>query len=427
MKNLFIAFAAFLFLGGVFTSCLKDKCVSTKTFVRFDPIYLSAEQIRGEVTVEAFRELKSPGKIYVFQNYLLINEINEGIHIFDNSHPENPIPLAFLKIAGNVDMAVRGNYLYADQYTDLLTFDISNMLQPQLTCRAENVFQLYGHDPYRGYLVGYTQTDVTETLSCDDDRANQVWWRGGPEIFVAFDALDNSGRPNTASSNTGNLLASATGVSGSYARISFNQNYLYAVDNSSLYPFSLSSPDCPTKGSQLTVGWNIETIFPWKNYLFLGSQNGVYMYDARNPNAPTYVSFFQHATGCDPVVCDDKNAYVTIHDGTTCNGTNINQLDIIGIEHMPQTSLLKSYPMVKPFGLSLRDNLLFLCDDGLKIFDRSDVYNLKLLSHTKQIKAWDIISLNDGLTMVVGEDGFLQFDTSDPANPREISRIAVSR
>lgn len=425
MKQKFFAILSLCFLAGTFSSCLKDKCTTTKTFTRFDPVYLSKEEIRKGTTFEAARPLKKPGKIYYFQNFLLINEIREGIHVFDNSTPSNPVPVGFFKINGNVDMAVRGNFLYADQYTDLLTFDISDIQNPKLTCRAENVFQLYGYDPYKGYLVEYQATTVTETLSCDDQRFENVWWLGGGGIFID-NAADASGGPKNAGSN--GSLAAATGVSGSYARFCFFKEYLYAVDNSNLYPFNLNTPDCPQKSAAVAVGWNIETIFPWKNYLFLGSQNGVFMYDATNPIAPVWANSFSHATGCDPVVCDDKYAFVTVHDGTTCNSnSSINQLDVIGIEFMPQISHLKTYQMKKPYGLGLRDNLMFLCDDGLKIYDRSDVLNLKLLAHRKDIKAWDAIALSDGLTIIVGEGGFYQFDTSDPLNIKELSRILVEK
>ncbi len=424
MKKILFPIFGLILISGIFAACLKDKCTTTKTFIRLDPVYLSVDEIRKSVAIEPARELKNPGKIYTFQNYLLINELREGIHIFDNSNPSNPAPLGFMNISGNVDMAVRGNFLYADQYTDLLTFDISDILQPKMTCRAENVFQLYGYDPYKGYLVEYTPTTVTETLTCDDERFNNGWWQGGGGIWVLEDSFaDASGGPKNSSG--GGALAAATGVSGSYARISFYNNFMYAVDNSQLYPFDLASPDCPKKNTAVPLGWNIETIFPWKNYLFVGSQSGVFILDATNPNAPVYVNAFWHATGCDPVVCDDKYAYITIHDGTNCNGNNFNQLEIVGIEHLPQTAHLKTYQMVKPFGLGLRDNLLFVCDDGLKIYDRTDINNLKLLSHKKDIKAWDTIALSDGITLVIGEGGFYQFDTTDPSNPKELSKILV--
>ena len=72
--------------------------------------------------------LKNPGKIYIYGNYIFLNEPDAGIHIIDNSQPTAPKNLAFIPIPGNVDLAVTGNTLYADSYSDLVTFDISNPL-----------------------------------------------------------------------------------------------------------------------------------------------------------------------------------------------------------------------------------------------------------------------------------------------------------
>ncbi|MCY7328001.1 MAG: hypothetical protein LH618_05600, partial [Saprospiraceae bacterium] len=174
------------------------------------------------------------------------------------------------------------------------------------------------------------------------------------------------------------------------------------------------------------VGWNVETIFPWKDKLFVGSQTGVFVFNNSNPARPVQEARFDHASGCDPVVCDDQYAYVTIHDGTTCNGT-FNQLDIIGIENLPNGSLLKTYPMKRPFGLAVTNEHLFLCDDGLKIFDKSDPLALREVSHLKNLATYDVIAFSDSHLLLVGDGGFYQFDVSDPANPRQMSLLPVAK
>lgn len=393
-------------------ACLRDKCTTTRTYTRYDPIFKTTAECRVGMQVQAARPLVKPGKIYYFDHYLLINELREGIHIVDNSDPANPAPVAFWSIPGNVDMAVRGNYLYADQYIDLLTIDISDLQNPQAVCRGENAFALFGFDPQRGWLVGYDATEITEETPCDDDRWRNGWFAEGDVILA-----DNT---NGGGSNT----SLPTGIAGSYARFGLYDQYLYTVDNNSLKSWSLSAPQCPARTDSIWLGWNIETIFPWKDRLFVGSQQGVFIFDNSNPQHPVQEATFWHATGCDPVVCDDENAYVTLHDGTTCNGT-LNQLEVIGIGNLPNTTLLRTYPMARPFGLSARGQYLYLCDDGLKIFDKTDPLALQQVAHVKDLKTYDAIALPDDLLLVIGEGGFYQFDVSDPANPRQISRLVV--
>src|SRR5690606_19798449 len=106
------------------------------------PIFEKMSVIRKEMTsVVAPKSLEQSGKIYIFKDFLFINEPMKGIHIFDNVNPSNPRAIAFLNIPGNVDMAVNDNVLYADSYVDLLTFDLSSPENPKLLNRIEEVFK----------------------------------------------------------------------------------------------------------------------------------------------------------------------------------------------------------------------------------------------------------------------------------------------
>ncbi|MCW5921513.1 MAG: hypothetical protein KIS77_04160 [Saprospiraceae bacterium] len=407
-------------LGLLFTvvmgSCLRDKCESSRTYVRFDPIYKTSTEVRVGISTQAPRALRNPGKIYLLGQYLFINERNEGIHVIDNSNPANPQNLFFWNIPGNVDIAIKDKYLYADQYVDLLTIDISDLQNPQLVCRSQDAFQLYGFDPQLGYLVDYLQTEITEDVSCDVAQWGSPWFRRGDVLFVNSTMMDNAGA---------NPPLASAGIGGSYARFGLVDQYLYTIDNTTLRTWAVGSA-CPSRLDSVQVGWNIETLFPWKDRLFIGSQTGVFVFNNSNPQRPVLENRFEHVTGCDPVVCDDENAYVTIHAGTTCNGT-FNQLDVLDIRNLPAVSLRKTYPMTEPKGLAVTNEHLYLCDAGLKIFDKTNPLDLKLKSHLKNIKTYDVISLGAGQLLVIGEGGFYQFDTSDPSNPRQVSHIPVQK
>ncbi len=396
------------------SGCLRDQCQSTLTYVRFDPIYAMPEDFRNTtVKAEAPRPLRKPGKIYFMGNYLLINERNEGIHVFDNSDPYRPIPVVFWKIPGNVDMAMRGHYLYADQYVDLLALDVSDVHQPKTICRRQDVFSLLGYRPGKGYFVGYQETQITETIDCENPNYGKEWyWCGDYSVAIKETSLPGA-------IGNGSL---PTGIAGSFARFGQWGDYLYCVDNQRLHSFSTANPACPALLQSQHVGWNIETIFPWKNRLFIGSNNAVHIFQLSNPTLPTREATFSHTTGCDPVVCDEENAYVTLHAGTSCNGT-LNQLDVLDIRYLPHVSLVRTYPMTKPLGLAVTPHLLFLCDDGLKIFDKTNPKELKLLNHVRDLDTYDVIALTPKHLLVIGREGFFQYDVSDPHHPRLMSCI----
>jgi len=233
----------------------------------------------------------------------------------------------------------------------------------------------------------------------------------------------NSGKVSGAS------VANANGVGGSMARFTLMDHYLYTIDRSSLRVFDVKNEAKPNQVSTTQIGWNIETIFPYENNLFIGSQNGMFIYDASNPLEPLQLAVFQHAQACDPVVVEGDLAYVTLRDGTECQNFN-NQLDIINIKDLRNPKLLKSHGMHRPHGLSVVDGIIYLCDDdeGLKVFDAKDYNNLDLQSHLKHFRAYDVIALPWlNRAIVVGKDGLYQFDITNPAKLKELSRIPVSK
>ncbi len=107
-----------LFVTMLLAGCLKDKM--TKTYTIFTPVYMSKAEALANVKSSTPQQLKETGKIYLYGRYIFLNEINKGVHIIDNTNPANPNPVGFISIPGNIDIAVKGNTLFADLYTDLL-------------------------------------------------------------------------------------------------------------------------------------------------------------------------------------------------------------------------------------------------------------------------------------------------------------------
>lgn len=70
--------------------------------------------------VNSAKPLTSPGKIYLYQNWIFLVEKYKGIHLIDNTDPSNPVRKAFLKVPGCMDVAVRNNVLYTDNAVDLV-------------------------------------------------------------------------------------------------------------------------------------------------------------------------------------------------------------------------------------------------------------------------------------------------------------------
>lgn len=397
-------------------SCLKDTCKNVYTYQRFDPVYVKPEFLRQKIAASVSKELVTTGKIYVYGDYLLINEPDLGIHVVDNKIPSSPKFISFLKIPGNSDLAVRNGLLYADSYIDLVILDLKNPLDVKEVYRVESAFPSYGKDEKLGLLVAYKATGVTETFPCSENSGNTFF--EGNVIWTR----DNNSLTSGLKTPSGTV-----GIGGSTARFTMNQGLLYTVSTSNLSAFKLEDNGVTKQVSTQNVGWNIETIYPFEGLLLIGSQNGMYIYGMDNPEKPRLLSTFEHWRACDPVVSDGKTAFVTLRGGTECEGF-LNQLDVINISDVRNPKLIKSYPLYHPIGLSINKGLLFICEDdrGIKLYDTKDLNALdkNLIYQDKSFSAVDIIVLEeDKIAIITGEEGIWQFSYKNPAKWELLSNI----
>ena len=82
--------------------------------------------------------------------------------------------------------------------------------------------------------------------------------------------------------------------------------------------------------------------------------------------------------------------------------------------------------MTKPQGLTKDDNLLFVCDDGIKMYDASDPANIVLKKHVSELETRDAIAWGKNL-IVVASDGLYQYDYSNPDDLIMRSKLSISR
>ncbi|WP_343670331.1 hypothetical protein [Chitinophaga sp.] len=408
--------AVYLF---VLSSCLKDKCTNNIPSKVYTPVYAKLDSLRSSIRSESPHEIASPGKIYLYGNYIFLNELNKGIHVIDNSNPANPQKIAFINIPGNVDLAVKGNVMYVDSYIDLVALDISDPHNIRQTKRLNNVFPQrqyeYGimADTLRGVIVSFSIRDTVLSNTCNEAR-----WNGE----YMYDGVTNS---VTVSNKSNVSVPSATGKAGSTARFGLMNNTLYTVDYFGIQVFSVQQASEPVKRNNFSVPANIETIFPYDHYIFIGSTTGMLIYDVSNPELPAAAGTFSHIQSCDPVVVEGKTAYVTLRSGTIC-GSNLNQLDVLNVANVASPQLLKTYPMSGPYGLGIDGTNLFVCEGtkGLHFMDATDPLNVTIKYTVKDIEAYDVIP-NNHVLLVTAKDGLYQYDYTNLSEPALLSKIGI--
>ena len=413
------------FLAFLFTGCMKDKI--TRTYKISTPIFEVLTKFRETIKSQPAVDIDVAGKITVIGKYIYLSEPLKGIHVIDNSNPSSPKNVSFINIPGNEDMAITGTTLYADAYGDLVTFDISDPLNVVAKNFVANVFPdhaiyYYGSGivPGAGFnpdsinvIVGYSTRDTT--VEYDPANNYQVYPGGCANCFFTLASSAVSNTP--AAVNT-------TGTNGSTARFSIINQFLYTVSYSNLTTFDISNSVLPAQTNTVQVGFHVETIYPLKNRLFVGTNNGMYMYDVQSsPSNPSLIGQFTHVRGCDPVIADDNYAYVTLNDSSACLGF-VNELQIIDIRDVSNAVEVKFYQLTHPVGLSKDGNNLFICDgkDGLKVYNATDVKNLQLIKQLKDAIDFDVVAQN-GIAIVMTSDGIYQYDYSDLTNIHLISKL----
>jgi len=200
---------------------------------------------------------------------------------------------------------------------------------------------------------------------------------------------------------------------GSTARFTVVGDYLYTLSGAKIHTFNITDPANPKTLSKTDVSWNIETLFAYKNNLFVGSTTGVFIYDISNPAFPEYKSAFTHLRNCDPVVAQGDYAYVTLRNTNRCRLGTVNQLDILDIHDIAAPKLVKSYPMQAPYGLAIDERNLFICDgsSGLKLFDVQDPLKMQPKDQLDTVLCNDLIAQNkNNLLITTGASGIVQLD-----------------
>ncbi len=225
--------------------------------------------------------------------------------------------------------------------------------------------------------------------------------------------------------NDGGSVISRDGVfsrGGSTAKFATSGNNLYVIDQATLLTYNVGNENEIIFQHKLELNTNLlETIFPFGSYLFLGSTTGVLIIDVSNPGLPKFVSDYQHVLSCDPVVTDGDYAYVTLRSGNFC-GESDDELQILDLSDINNPELIVQYALTSPKGLAVNNNILYVCDEGIRIFDVSNKSDIQELSFIPNIPANDVIYYNNQL-LVTADNGFYQFDVTDATNMKQIGQF----
>lgn len=215
------------------------------------------------------------------------------------------------------------------------------------------------------------------------------------------------------------------GQGGSLARFAITGNYLYTVDKEKLRVFNISDAANPILKTTVNIGFEIETIYPFKDKLFIGSTSVVHIFSIDNPEQPQKLSTAispQVLRRCDPVVAKDSVAFATLRTNAACGGTQ-SILAVYDITDITKPVQKATYPIPEPYGLGYADNALYVCDkNSLMVFDISQPYQPEFLRSLNDGSYVDVIPYSNTLICWVKE-GVILYDISNRFTPQLITKI----
>ncbi len=437
----------FLVLGVVLASiglngCLKDVCTRTVSFTRVVPIYEKMEAIRGKGILFGLpRPIQSPGRVEGIGTQLFINEQGQGIHVFDNTDPSNPISAGFLEIPGNYNFMVNNGFLYANSYVDLLIFELAPLTPGTMpdqisympTNRLSNVFNAFWEKEQTGEIAfSYKTEPITMVLDCASD-AEFLSNNEGQLVAVVDKDFFNGNEFALA-----NSLDSATIADGytrfltdaSIAQFTILEGKLYGLDNETLNIIDLQNPAQPEFLSSQLFLLEAMKLSNFKNSLAATNPFGTTIFDVSNGIMVAGSNPLSQVTPCDYFAYKDDLVFYSKNTDNQCY-TERTELVVTGLTTNNPAFITGIYPMEDPHGLAVQDGYLYLCDgvNGLKIYDISneELLSDKLVANAKDMNALEVMPLESpsDLLIVKGADGIYQyqFESHADGDPLLLSKI----
>lgn len=169
-------FLLFIFLSFVLSSCYDDEPtdgqIPSGTFEAYVPIYGSIAESQS-ITISDSKPIRNPGKIFTYNDLLIVNILGEGFHVIDNSYPASPQNLFFINVPGNHDVAIKDGVIYANNYSDIIAFTINQDQELNILKRLDNAMHnglippesgVYFEcvDPEKGVVIGWEKREVED-------------------------------------------------------------------------------------------------------------------------------------------------------------------------------------------------------------------------------------------------------------------------
>lgn len=252
------------------------------------PVYNNDPGLR-QISHLPARPSLNPGKSYTYGVYVLQAETDSGLHIISYQDPTHPVKTGFLRIPGFKKALVEGDYLYADNYNDLVIIPLKELPSVAHVGRVPGAWTRKDFPPFRnvyfqcpdpskGTVIGWTLTKV-EDPKC---RTN----------FQYYDDYSEA-RPYP---NAG---------------IVANAGHIFFADNTDLLSYSIAQPLAPVFKTRYQTREFVDSICLLDNQLIATDikGSGGSWYDISDPTQFVFKNYLDAIGSCNLFVPSTKYFY----------------------------------------------------------------------------------------------------------------------
>ncbi|MDL2256715.1 hypothetical protein LJC06_00755 [Bacteroidales bacterium OttesenSCG-928-I14] len=389
----------------------------------YEPKFSTYEEFRNSISYEEYnaQQIEGAGTICSYAGYMYVSKPGKGFYIINNKNPEHPEIVGFMNVSGNYDLVIYNNVLYADALIDLVWFDLSNPAVPQLSGRVKDVFSsvfppvsdeyfydwkmCFAEENKDALVTGWKLTQRTEIL---DSSSGGILPDYNPNNYIEI----------------GDYKSTAKAVNGSMSRFALKFNHLYTIDGQSMRVYDLNSLESKQRESAIvSTPPNTERLSYSENKLFLISPGGMNTYLVTNPAQPVNVGETDFINSCNHISVFGDIAYVTSYSGNSCKQAQ-SKLTLFDVSDTCEE--IEAYQMSNPRGIEAYGGKLFVCDEGLKVYQTSNTQPIihKQLLHLKDIRALDVKMLGN-ILVVTCTKGLLQYKMEADSRLSLLSTIPV--
>ena len=315
---------------------------------------------------------------------LYVSGGHSGLHVYDVTDPSAPAKVIHIPLDFNASTAVKDDIVYAD--------DSGQLQAIRITGDSYTVVAKIGEKP----------------------RYHDV---PSPGVYdQGFSCMCTTNTVDPAS-------VSPPATASSFSAFALVGDRLYRAQNGSIIVYDVTTADTPSKLSTVPVGWDIETLHPSGDLLFVGGFLGMYIFDREDPDHPKQLSKIQHTRSCDPVVVSGATAYVTLRGGNAC-GLSPDELLCVSVSDPANPDVVGQKPMSTPYGLAVQNARLYVSHGigGYSLVDASDPANVTIEKTWSGKFARDFIWSGNTL-FVLTDDNVNLYDVTDPLAPRLLSQV----